>query len=234
MPQVSTSAALHFTNHWIGIYDPQGNKLAPSTRMVKALQPAPIVDRRDARLLVPADPSTLAPVYQKALSERETELGRDHPRVARAAVDLGLFLLQIGNAAAAEAPLRRAVAIDQRNSDPALDADRRNLAGALEAAGKRDEAFALYREAAAGPDVKVSAQSFAKPGAARSGACGLVLPERHRGRRSTPPGRRARPSPHCCMSTRWRCGPATTTLQPNPRCGVRSPYRTRPPNPMIA
>lgn len=162
MPQVSTSAALHFTNHWIGIYDPQGKKLAPSTRMVKALQPAPIVDRRDARLLVPADPSTLAPVYQKALSERETELGRDHPRVARAAVDLGLFLLQIGNAAAAEAPLRRAVAIDQRNSDPALDADRRNLAGALEAAGKRDEAFALYREAAAGPDVKVSAQSFAK------------------------------------------------------------------------
>ncbi len=162
MPQVSTSAALHFTNHWIGIYDPHGKKLAPSTRTVKALQPAPIIDQRDARLVVPADPSTLVPVYETALSERENKSGANDPRVARAATDLGLFLLQIGNAAEAEAPLRRAMAIDQRNSAAALDADRENLARALEASGKRDQAFALYREAAGGADGKVSARSFAK------------------------------------------------------------------------
>ena len=162
MPQVSTSATLHFTNHWIGIYDAAGKKLAPSVRMVKSLQPAPIVDLRDPGLIVPGDPSTLAPVYEQALSEREKELGPNHPAVARAAADLGLFLLQTGNAKGAEAPLRRAVAIDERNADAALSADRQRLAGALEAGGRRDEAFALYREAASGADPKVSALCFAK------------------------------------------------------------------------
>ena len=44
MPQVTTSPTLRFTNHWIGIYDPQGKKLAPSRRMVKVLQPAAPVE----------------------------------------------------------------------------------------------------------------------------------------------------------------------------------------------
>ena len=35
MPQVTASTALHFTNHWIGVYDPQSKKLVPSRRMVK-------------------------------------------------------------------------------------------------------------------------------------------------------------------------------------------------------
>ena len=162
MPQVSTSAALHFTNHWIGIYDPQSRKLVPSKRIVKALQPASVINQGGARFLVPSDPSTLVPVYEEALSQREREAGRDDARVARAAANLGLFLLQIGNNSAAESPLRRAMAVDRQNSDPSIDADRENLAIALQGQGKRDEALALFREAASGSDAKVSARSFAR------------------------------------------------------------------------
>ena len=97
MPQVSinasTSAALHFTNHWIGIYDPESRKLVPSKRMVKALQPAPVIDKGAARFLVPSDPSTLVPVYEEALAQRERESGPDGAKVARAASSLGLFLI---------------------------------------------------------------------------------------------------------------------------------------------
>jgi len=162
MPQVSTSGALHFTNHWIGIYDPQSRKLVPSKRIVKALQPAPVIDKGAARFIVPSDPSTLVPVYEEALAQRQSESGPDGAKVARAAADLGLFLMQIGNHSAAEAPLRRAMAVDLQNSDPAGDADRENLALALQAEGKRDEALALFREAASGRDAQVAARSFAR------------------------------------------------------------------------
>ena len=162
MPQVLTSTALHFTNHWIGIYDPQSRKLVPSKRIVKALQPASIINKDAAEFLVPSHPSTLVPVYEAALAQRENESGPVDSKVARAAANLGLFLREIGNNSAAEAPLRRAMAIDRQNSDPASDADRENLAGALQAEGKRDEAFALFREAASGGDAKVSARSFAR------------------------------------------------------------------------
>jgi tetratricopeptide (TPR) repeat protein len=161
MPQVSTSATLHFTNHWIGIYDPQGKKLTPSRRMVKALQPAPVIGKAKADFLVPSDPSTLIPVYRAALAQREIEAGPNGAKVARASADLGLFLMQIGDAGAAEEPLRRAMAVDRRNSDSALDADRESLALALRAEGKRDEALAMFREAASGRDAKVSARSSA-------------------------------------------------------------------------
>jgi tetratricopeptide (TPR) repeat protein len=162
MPQVSTSAALHFTNHWIGIYDPQSKKLVPSKRIVKALQLASVINKGATQFLVPSDPSTLVPVYEEALSQRERESGPDDAKVARAAANLGLFLMQIGNNGAAETPLRRAMAIDRRSSDPSIDADRENLAIALQAEGKRDEAFALFGEAASGSDAKVSARSFAR------------------------------------------------------------------------
>ncbi|HLX41918.1 MAG TPA: tetratricopeptide repeat protein, partial [Bryobacteraceae bacterium] len=161
MPQVSTSASLHFTNHWIGIYDPQSRKLAPSRRAVKTLQAASVVNK-DAKFLAPSDPSTLAPVYEAALSQRESESGARDAKVARAAADLGLFLMETGNYSAAEAPLRRAMSIDAGNSDPAIDADRENLAGALQAEGKRDEALALFQEAAGGGDAKVAARSHAR------------------------------------------------------------------------
>jgi Tfp pilus assembly protein PilF len=161
MPQVSTSTALQFTNHWIGIYDQRGNRLFPSTRVVKVLQPAPVVDS-DAQFVVASDPSTLVPVYEQALSQRESESGPNGSSVARAAGNLGLFLLQTGNNRAAEAPLRHALAIDKENSDPALQVDRENLALALQAGEKREEAFALFEEAAGGPDSRVSARCLAR------------------------------------------------------------------------
>ena len=162
MPAVPTSVALQFTNHWIGIYDPQGKKLTPLRRSVKALQPAAPKQKGDATLLVPSDPSTLVPVYEEALRQRARESGPTDPKVARAGSNLGLFLTQIGNDRAAEAPLRRALAVDGQNSDPASNADRENLAVALLAVGKRDEAIALFQEAASGRDTKVSARCFAR------------------------------------------------------------------------
>jgi len=162
MPQVAASANLKFTNHWIGIYDPRGRNLIPSKRAVRDLQPAPVANGLTDGIIVPADPSTLVPVYASALAERERVSGPESAKVARAAADLGLFLLEIGKAADAEAPLRRAVAIDERSADPAIDTDREGLARALEALGKRDAALDLYRKTAEGNNGRVAARSFSK------------------------------------------------------------------------
>ena len=149
MPEVATSANLKFTNHWIGIYDPGGRHLIPSKRVVKELRPSPANPDTE-------DGSTLAPLYAQALAEREREEGADSEKVARAATDLGLFLLRIGKAAEAEAPLRRALS-NQEN-----DAARENLALALAAQGKSREAFDLFKRAAEGDDARVAARAFAK------------------------------------------------------------------------
>ena len=164
MPQVATSANLKFTNHWIGIYDPRGRKLIPSKRAVAYLQPARAKEESAAGLIVPADPSTLVPVYASAVAERERESGPESPKVARAQSDLGLFLLRVGKSADAEAPLRRTIAIDVHNADGAIDDDRESLALALEAQGKRQEAVDLFQQAAAGRNPQVAARSFAKLG----------------------------------------------------------------------
>jgi tetratricopeptide (TPR) repeat protein len=132
MPQVTTSAQLRFTNHWIGIYE-AGSSLIPARRAVKALRPLPAVP--------PADPSRLRAVFEEALARRKT---------ARAASDLGLLLKSIGEPAAAEAPLRKALAIDEANSDAALAADQENLAAVLAALGRQPEAITLFRLCAAG------------------------------------------------------------------------------------
>ncbi len=161
MPQVRTSATLEFTNHWIGIYDPQGKKLMPARRMVKVLQPVPAIGEGAASFVVPADPSTLVSVYEQALAYREKESGPNSAAVARASANLGLFLKQIGNNSAAEPPLRRALDIDIQNSDGAVDADRENLAATLTSEAKPQEAFALLQEAASGKDPNVAVRSFA-------------------------------------------------------------------------
>ena len=126
------------------------------------MQPATVANKETGKFLVPADPSTLVPVYEAAVSQTESESAPNGPKVARAESDLGLFLTEIGNNSAAETPLRRAMAIDTGNSDPAGDADQENLAIALQAEGKRDEAFALFKDAASGKNAKVSARSFAR------------------------------------------------------------------------
>lgn len=162
MPQVVTNPNLKFTNHWIGIYDPRGPKLIPSKRATKDLRPVTGKAEAAGEFIVPADVSTLEPVYIKAVNEREHQEGPDSTKVARAASNLGLFLLQIEKSAEAEAPLRRALSIDERNTDPAIDADRESLALALDAQGKLNEALPLFRQAAEGNTPQVAARSFAK------------------------------------------------------------------------
>ena len=162
MPQVATSANLKFTNHWIGIYDPHKRNLVPSKRAVTDLRPVFVKDESANGMIVPADPSTIAPVYAQAMAERQRESGPDSAKAARAAADFGRFLLQIEKSAEAEAPLQRAVALDEHNSDPAIDADRESLALALEAQGKPKEAFEYFRQAAEGHNPRVAARSFAK------------------------------------------------------------------------
>ena len=162
MPQVATSANLRFTNHWIGIYDPHRRNLVPSKRAVTDLRPVLVKDESANGMIVPADPSTLAPVYAQAMAERQRESGPDSAKAARAAADFGRFLLQIEKSAEAEAPLQRAVALDEHNSDPVIDEDRESLALALEAQGKPKEAFEYFRQAAEGHNPRVAARSFAK------------------------------------------------------------------------
>ncbi len=159
MPQVAINANLKFTNHWIGIYDPRGRKLIPSKRAVQELQPSPAAE---GGIIVPADVSTLAPVYAAALAEKERASGSESAKVARAASDLGLFLLGLGKTNDAEAPLRRAVSIDERNAEPAVNADRESLALALDAQGRHEEAAGLLRRAAESKDPQVAARCFAK------------------------------------------------------------------------
>lgn len=144
MPQVAAGANLNFTNHWIGIYAPNGRHLLPSKHAVKALQPAP-AKTADA-IVVPADPATLVPVYAQAVAER----------VPHAESNLGFFLLYLGNLEEAEPHLRLAVAGEGRNID------REGLALALKARGKTKEAFELFTIAAAGKDPDVAARAFVK------------------------------------------------------------------------
>ncbi|HWE07250.1 MAG TPA: tetratricopeptide repeat protein, partial [Rhizomicrobium sp.] len=162
MPQVATSANLKFTNHWIGIYDSRGRKLTPSKRAVKDLRPASAGAESGDGIVVPGDASTLTPVYEKAVTERERTAGPESAKVARASSDLGSFLLEIRKSAEAEAPLRRAVSIDEHNADPAIDKDRESLALALQAEGRRDESFDLFKRAAEGNNPRVAARSLAK------------------------------------------------------------------------
>ncbi|MBV8096038.1 MAG: tetratricopeptide repeat protein, partial [Acetobacteraceae bacterium] len=162
MPQVATGPNLMFTNHWIGIYDPGGRNLVPSRRVVQDVQPVSASPEAANAVFVMADPATLAPVYVKAVAERERQSGPQSAEVARAASDFGAFLFQIGKSPGAEVPLRRAVWIDEHGADPAIDADRERLALVLEAQGKRDEAFHLFKRAAEGGDLRVAARSFAK------------------------------------------------------------------------
>ena len=152
MPQVAASANLKFTNHWIGIYDPRGRHLIPSRRAVKGLQPAPANDKSAEAIVVPADPATLVPVYTRAVAEK----------IPQAESKLGLFLLQLGKSAEAEAVLRRAIATVDRNGDTATDSDREGLALAVQAQGRNNEALALFKLAAEGKSSNVAARAFVK------------------------------------------------------------------------
>jgi tetratricopeptide (TPR) repeat protein len=162
MPKVATTPSLRFTNHWIGIYDAGGNKLMPSKRAVKELRPVSGQAEPGNGFMIPADVSTLIPVYVKAVAERERQSGPDGSNVARAAFNLGRFLLQIERSGEAEAPLRRALSIDERMSAREVDADRENLALALDLQGKQSDAITLFRQAAEGNTPEIAARAFTK------------------------------------------------------------------------
>jgi tetratricopeptide (TPR) repeat protein len=160
MPQVTVTTQLRFTNHWIGIYE-KGAELVPKRRTARGLLPLRLILPASSGFPSPADPASLKPLFERALADRERELGEKHTKVARSASDLGLFLRNLGDPAAAEAPLRKALEIDKASADPQQWADCENLALTLGAQGKRQEAFDLFRSAAQGQDPAVAARSLA-------------------------------------------------------------------------
>jgi tetratricopeptide (TPR) repeat protein len=107
----------------------------------------------------PADPATLAPLYEQVLAERRKEFGTS-AKVARSASDLGLFLKSIGDFKRAEAPLVEALRIDEALGDTKVSEDRENLAQVLNALGRHGEAFDLLQQAAKGADAAVAARSL--------------------------------------------------------------------------
>jgi tetratricopeptide (TPR) repeat protein len=158
MPQVTINSQLKFTNHWIGIYTKGGPNLVPARSVVKNLPPVQLGSKTIA---APADPSNLRPLFEQALADREKELGPNHRKVAKSASDLGLFLANTGDAAGAETPLRRALAIDRGIGAAEISEDAENLGRLLADAGRGNEAIALFQEAASGPDPKIAARSLA-------------------------------------------------------------------------
>ncbi len=115
--------------------------------------------------LLQVDPSALVPLYQQALAAREREFGREHPRVARSASDLGLYLLKLADRGPAVAALRRALAIDRSHfatNHPTIGEDLENLASALPPPS--DEVFDLLDEASHCSDSRIAARALSKLG----------------------------------------------------------------------
>ena len=107
------------------------------------------------------DPAPLIPLYRQALAEREKQFGPDHPAVARAASDLGMFLRNQGDRAAAEPLLRRALQIDEKALDTrsrVTGEDLENLASVLPSA----DALPLIRRASEHADPSIAARNLAK------------------------------------------------------------------------
>jgi hypothetical protein len=126
-----------------------------------------MVSSLTAALLLAAqlDPGALIPLYRQALAEREREAGSDHPKVARSASDLGLYLRNSGYREVAAIHLARALKIDEAAfgpSHPTTAEDMENLASV----SSPESALALYRSAAECSDAAISARNWAKVGTA--------------------------------------------------------------------
>lgn len=109
------------------------------------------------------DPKALVPLYQRALAAQEKQVGPDHPKVARSASDLGVYLRNIGDREAAAEHLARALKIDAKTfpaSDPLVAQDLENLASVAPA----EHALPLYRKAAECSDAGISARNWGKTG----------------------------------------------------------------------
>ena len=93
------------------------------------------------------DPGALVPLYRQALTAQEKQFGPEHPKVARSASDLGLYLRNLGDQEGAAEHLARALKIDAKTlgpSDPLVSQDLETLASVAPA----EHALPLYRKAA--------------------------------------------------------------------------------------
>lgn len=110
------------------------------------------------------DPGALVPLYRQALAESETRFGSGHPKVARSASDLGLFLRNLGDRDGAARYLTQALEIDAGRlpaGNPILAEDLENLASV---AASPEEALRLHRQAADCTDAAISARNWGKVG----------------------------------------------------------------------
>lgn len=117
-----------------------------------------------ATLWAQPDRKALVPLYQQAFEERKKQHGPEHPKVARAASDLGLYLRGLGDNSGAVEWLQRALEIDEKAlgaKHPLVGADLENLASVL----TLEQALPLLEQAAAHPDAAVAARSLARLGA---------------------------------------------------------------------
>ena len=109
------------------------------------------------------DPGALVPLYKQTLEEQERQFGPDHPRVARSASDLGLYLRNIGQRSAAVEYLKQAFEIDAKTLNPSnklLAKDLENLASVA----PPQVALQLHLKAAACSDPAISARNWGKVG----------------------------------------------------------------------
>jgi len=160
MPQVQATPELQFTNHWIGIYT-KTNSLVPAVRPDRSVPPLVLPPTAEGKLAPPNAPSTLLPLFEQAVAERQKALGPGNAKVARSLKAQALFLRETGDPGAAAIPLRRALDIDRRNRDSDLFEVEEALAQVLVLTGNRREAFELFQQGAAGSDPQVSARSYA-------------------------------------------------------------------------
>jgi tetratricopeptide (TPR) repeat protein len=127
--------------------------------------------------LLQLDPAALVPLYRQAMTEHEQALGPRHPKVARGASDLGLYLLKIGEGTQAIVALRRALEIDRANFEenhPLVAEDRENLALALPPS---QEMVTLLEEASHCSDARIAARVLSRLGNVqeRSGRIDLAV-----------------------------------------------------------
>ena len=160
MPRVPVATGLEFTNHWIGIY-PATSRLLPVMRQPPKLDRLRLPSTAGASLPPPADPASLLPVFQSMVAKRERELAPTDPRAAGGELDLGGFLVALGNPAAAESALRRALALDEANKNPRRFADAESLASVLLMLDRPRDAYPLLESCAKGSLPAVAARCYA-------------------------------------------------------------------------
>jgi tetratricopeptide (TPR) repeat protein len=149
MPQVAINSHLRFTNHWIGIHG-KGAMPIPASTLAKGLPPVRQLVVSGAEIESPNDPADLKPLFEEALARSKEKFGEQSAETARSESDLGLFLRTLNDSPSAVAPLTRALEIDRAKGSAMVQADRESLAATLLEAGKRQEAYDLFRSAAQG------------------------------------------------------------------------------------